>query len=80
MKNSRKILVLLALSIFALSLQRAQAQRDLSRYVNPFVGTGAHGHTFPGATVPHGFVQLSPDTRCADWDGSSSYHFSDSVI
>jgi predicted alpha-1,2-mannosidase len=54
--------------------------RDLTRYVNPFVGTGGHGHTFPGATAPHGFVQLSPDTREANWDGSSGYHYSDNTI
>ena len=54
--------------------------RDLTRYVNPFIGTGGHGHTFPGATVPFGMVQLSPDTRIDNWDGSSGYHYSDDVI
>jgi predicted alpha-1,2-mannosidase len=58
----------------------AQTTKDYTRYVNPFVGTGGHGHTFPGATVPFGFVQLSPDTRMDDWDGSSGYHYSDSQI
>ncbi len=54
----------------------------LIRYVNPFVGTDAHGHTFPGAVAPFGMVQLSPDTRpdAGDWDGCSGYHYSDSVI
>jgi predicted alpha-1,2-mannosidase len=56
------------------------AQRDYSMLVNPFIGTGGHGHTFPGATMPFGMVQLSPDTRMDDWDGSSGYHYSDSVI
>jgi predicted alpha-1,2-mannosidase len=56
------------------------AQRDLTRYVNPFVGTGGHGHTFPGAIVPFGMVQLSPDTRLTGWDGCSGYHYSDSVV
>ena len=37
--------------------------------VNPFIGTGGHGHTFPGATAPFGMVQLSPDTRLEGWDG-----------
>ena len=55
-------------------------QRDLTRYVNPFLGTGGHGHTFPGAIVPFGMVQLSPDTRLTGWDGCSGYHYSDSVI
>lgn len=51
--------------------------------VNPFVGTGGHGHTFPGACVPNGLVQLSPDTRpdgYNDWDGCGGYHHSDSLI
>lgn len=56
------------------------AQRDLTHYVNPFVGTGGHGHTFPGAIVPFGMVQLSPDTRLTGWDGCSGYHYSDSII
>jgi predicted alpha-1,2-mannosidase len=56
------------------------AQQDLTRYVDPFVGTGGHGHTFPGATMPFGMVQLSPDTRLTGWDGCSGYHYSDSII
>jgi predicted alpha-1,2-mannosidase len=55
-------------------------QRDYTKLVNPFIGTGGHGHTYPGATSPFGFVQLSPDTRMADWNGSSGYHYSDSII
>src|SRR5437667_5025244 len=54
--------------------------RDFTRWVNPFIGTGGHGHTFPGATVPFGMVQLSPDTRTDNWDGSSGYHYSDDII
>src|SRR5690606_4236440 len=51
------------------------------RYVNPLIGTGGHGHTYPGATLPFGMVQLSPDTRIdGSWDGCSGYHYSDSVI
>ena len=52
-----------------------------SQYVNPFIGTGGHGHTFPGATLPFGMVQLSPDTRIdGSWDGCSGYHYSDETI
>ena len=58
----------------------ASAQGDLTRYVNPFIGTAGHGHTFPGAIVPFGMVQLSPDTRLTGWDGCSGYHYSDSKI
>lgn len=49
-------------------------------HVNPFIGTGGHGHTFPGATMPFGMVQLSPDTRLEGWDGCSGYHYTDSVV
>lgn len=64
-----------------LSAQLVQAQTDLADLVNPFIGTGGHGHTFPGATVPFGMVQLSPDTRIdGSWDGCSGYHFSDEYI
>jgi predicted alpha-1,2-mannosidase len=59
----------------------AQLAFGQSQYVNPFIGTGGHGHTFPGATVPFGMVQLSPDTRIdGSWDGCSGYHYSDSFV
>ena len=48
--------------------------------VNPFIGTGGHGHTYPGATAPFGLVQLSPDTRLEGWDGCSGYHYTDEYI
>ena len=55
--------------------------QNFQQYVNPFIGTGGHGHTFPGATLPFGMVQLSPDTRIdGSWDGCSGYHFSDTII
>ena len=55
--------------------------QDYQKHVNPFIGTGGHGHTFPGATVPFGMVQLSPDTRIdGSWDGCSGYHYSDDRI
>lgn len=66
------ILVLLSSFIFSQNYQQ---------YVNPFIGTGGHGHTYPGATVPFGMVQLSPDTRIdGSWDGCSGYHYTDNVI
>ncbi|CAM3764743.1 GH92 family glycosyl hydrolase [Mucilaginibacter galii] len=55
-------------------------KKDYTPLVNPFVGTGGHGHTFPGATVPFGMVQLSPDTRLEGWDGCSGYHYSDTTV
>lgn len=52
-----------------------------SVFVNPFIGTGGAGHTFPGPVLPFGMVQLSPDTRIdGSWEGCSGYHYSDSVI
>jgi predicted alpha-1,2-mannosidase len=63
-----------------LSITFSQAQ-DYAKHVNPFIGTGGHGHTFPGATVPYGMVQLSPDTRIdGSWDGCGGYHYSDNLI
>ncbi len=53
---------------------------QISTFVNPFIGTGGHGHTYPGATAPFGMVQLSPDTRLTGWDGCSGYHYSDDVV
>jgi predicted alpha-1,2-mannosidase len=65
------------------SIATAQAQTTaFATLVNPFVGTDAHGHTHPAATLPFGMVQLGPDTRPSmlDWDGCSGYHYSDSVV
>jgi predicted alpha-1,2-mannosidase len=53
---------------------------DFASRVNPFIGTGGHGHTYPGASMPFGMMQLSPDTRLEGWDGCSGYHYSDSLI
>lgn len=58
----------------------AKKDRSLIEYVNPFIGTGGHGHTYPGATMPFGMMQLSPDTRLDGWDGCSGYHYSDKEI
>lgn len=58
----------------------SQAVKDYTAYVNPFVGTGGHGHTFPGPVVPHGMVQPSPDTRIDGWDACSGYYYADSTI
>lgn len=53
---------------------------SLLKYVNPFIGTDGHGHTFPGAAYPFGMVQLSPDTGLEGWDWCSGYHYSDNSI
>ena len=59
---------------------QTNAQQRLVDFVNPFIGTGGHGHTYPGATMPFAMVQLSPDNGKNGWDWSSGYHYSDSVI
>lgn len=69
---------LIALAFLTTTISQAQ---DFAQHVNPFIGTGGHGHTFPGATVPYGMVQLSPDTRIdGSWDGCGGYHYSDNII
>ena len=62
-----------------LAWSNIHAQR-LTRYVDPFIGTGGHGHTYPGATVPFGMVQLSPDNGVGGWDWCSGYHYSSDSI
>ncbi len=51
-----------------------------TEFVNAFIGTGAHGHTYPGAQLPHGMVQVSPNNGKGSWDWISGYHYTDSVI
>ena len=75
-----EFLSFLLLTAFCQLLTASAQPRDYARHVNPFIGTGGHGHTFPGATMPFGMVQLSPDTRVDNWDGSSGYHYSDDII
>ena len=57
-----------------------QGLSDPASFVNPFIGTGGHGHTHPAAVVPHGMIQPGPDTRRNGWDACSGYHYSDSTI
>ena len=71
---------LMAVLWLVLAMTSVAGAQDLVQYVNPFIGTGGHGHTYPGATMPFGMVQLSPDTRLEGWDGASGYHYSDSTI
>ena len=68
------------MSLLVALLAVSCSEGSLTTYVNPLVGTDGHGHTFPGAIVPFGQIQPSPDTRLEGWDGCSGYHYSDSVI
>ena len=83
MKNAPIVLVACTFgAAFCLfpSCVKENAGLDYASYVNPFVGTGGHGHTFPGPVVPHGMIQPSPDTRINGWDACSGYYYADSTI
>lgn len=69
----------LPLNRFAYAASGAGTEDPL-RWVDPKIGTGGHGHCFPGAALPFGMVQLSPDTFNNEWDWCSGYHVSDSSI
>jgi predicted alpha-1,2-mannosidase len=77
MKFTGNFLLLSFILFFSCSLQQSKRYSDL---VNPFIGTSGHGHTYPGATLPFGMVQLSPDTDNQGWDWCSGYHYSDQSI
>ncbi|MFT3901704.1 MAG: GH92 family glycosyl hydrolase [Niabella sp.] len=67
-------------SLLALFVNIAFSQSNLTQFVNPFIGTGYHGHVFLGANVPFGAVQLGPTNMTQGWDWCSGYHYSDSTI
>ena len=68
------------ITMAVVSCTSKSVEKDYAAYVNPFIGTGGHGHTFPGAVVPNGMIQPSPDTRIDGWDASSGYYYADSTI
>ncbi|AVI50319.1 glycosyl hydrolase family 92 [Pukyongia salina] len=82
----RYIPIILSLCLLCFSCNNSESvtsalkEAPLINFVNPFIGTGGHGHTYPGATLPFGMMQLSPDTRLDGWDGCSGYHYSDTYI
>jgi len=86
MSKIRTILLLILLSLFGVfafknfNKSKEFINIDNTKHVNPFIGTGGHGHTFPGATTPFGMVQLSPDTRTLGWDACGGYHYTDKSI
>ncbi|MEN2399017.1 GH92 family glycosyl hydrolase [Flavobacterium sp. MC2016-06] len=81
----RKITLLILIVIFIASCKiktdkNTKQQSFVGNYVDPFIGTGGHGHTYPGATVPFGMLQVSPDNGISSWDWCSGYHYSDSIV
>ncbi|KQC29805.1 GH92 family glycosyl hydrolase [Flagellimonas eckloniae] len=73
------ILVLFFLGCNEKTAQKNRNQKSLVDFVDPFIGTGGHGHTYPGATVPFGMLQVSPVNGISGWDWCSGYHYSDSI-
>src|SRR5210317_2030217 len=71
--------LLLALFI-GLQLSAQDAEWTSIKDINPFIGTGGHGHTHPSAQAPFGMIQLGPNTRYDGWDGCSGYHYTDSAM
>ncbi|MDG1373713.1 MAG: GH92 family glycosyl hydrolase, partial [Flavobacteriaceae bacterium] len=83
MKNITNFILLVLVLLVAFSSYgqlSSEETIDNTKYVNTFIGTGGHGHTFPGATTPYGMVQLSPDTRTLGWDACGGYHHTDASI
>lgn len=75
-----KIYLFIILAFCLASCQPSEKEQKITEYVNPFIGTAGHGHCFPGAIVPFGGIQLSPDNPRSGWDWCSGYHYSDSII
>ena len=82
MMNLRKALLTMGLAVIIGTLPAVAlaADGDYTRFVNPRIGTGGHGHVFLGANVPFGYVQLGPTQPTRGWDWCSGYHHSDSVL
>ena len=79
-------LITLVATCFPLALGSMAAQLDYSKsegplgYVDPYIGSGYHGHVFVGTSVPYGMVQLGPSNIHKGWDWCSGYHYSDSLL
>jgi putative alpha-1,2-mannosidase len=76
----KNILLVAPLLLLFCRTVNGQQGKDYTQYVNAFIGTGGHGHTFPGACVPNGLVQMSPTTDTEGWDWASGYHYNDSTV
>ena len=72
--------ILLVLVLVGAAACGGRGNLDPVALVDPFIGTATHGHVYPGATVPFGMVQVSPDNGVSGWDWVSGYHYPDSVI
>ncbi len=82
-KTNKNIFIFLKYILFlalCIGTQKYAHTQKLTRYVNPLIGSGGHGHVFVGASVPFGAVQLGPNNIYKGWDWCSGYHYSDSLI
>ena len=79
MLKKTNIYIIILLAIFIVSCNKDKIISSSVNFVDPFIGTGSHGHTYPGATVPFGMLQVSPDNGVSGWDWCSGYHYSDSI-
>src|SRR6201984_1728116 len=80
LQSTTALCVSAALPRPAFTAPQGAAANDPMRWVDPRIGTGGHGHCFPGVSLPFGAVQLSPDTFNDGWDWCSGYHISDASI
>ena len=72
--------IFIALAIFNLMTSSQILAESKTQFVDPFIGTGGHGHTHPSAVAPFGMIQAGPDTRISGWDSASGYHYGDPTI
>ncbi len=81
-----KLLMIVLIVVFSCNQKEINSndihirETNVTKFVDPFIGTGGHGHTYPGATMPFGMVQVSPDNGVSGWDWCSGYHYSDSIL
>ncbi|MEG0463898.1 GH92 family glycosyl hydrolase [Bacteroides sp.] len=80
MKKITTLLSLIFVLLAACSSPQQETANDYAAYVNPFIGTDFTGNTYPGAQLPFGMVQLSPDNGLPGWDRISGYFYPDSTI
>lgn len=78
--DKKTILPVVVGLLFLVGCHTVTVDKDYTQYVNPFIGTGGHGHTYPGAIVPNGMIHPSPDTRIYGWDASAGYYYADTTI
>ncbi|PIA80241.1 alpha-mannosidase [Gaetbulibacter sp. 4G1] len=74
------VLIVSIVLFFSCAQEKDKSITKLTDFVNPFIGTDGPGNTYPGATVPYGMVQLSPDIGIPGWDRIAGYYYQDSII